>query len=380
MGLSDVGAIALLQALPDPALVIQSDGRVSFVNAAAQRFLGVDDATGAVLPNVTEFMPARERQRLEPLHWLLRWADTPEAPEREFVHLTCRVAGGGETQVRASVGRLEGDPTCYVVVLHDVGAELARQRQARDAHRIAARVLAISADAVVNVGADQRIEYVNASAEQLFGYGPGALAGRPLADLIPDRFHAQHRRELVDFVKGEAPSRFMGQRGQVMGVTSTGEEIPLEASISKVTVEGGVTFSALLRDLRPRLEVEHALRQSRARFALVFDHAQQAMALLEPDGTVLEWNDAARTLLRSDVGEEAEVIGQSLSKLPWWTTESVESELDAALAQCRAGEVFRTRSTIQREGQEPVSLDVSLSPVIEEGATFAIIAEARELH
>ena len=380
MGLSEVGATALLQALPDPALVIRSDGSVAFSNAAAQRFLGIEMAPNTGLPNVTEFMPVRERQRLEPLHWLLRGADTPEAPEREFVHLTCKIAAGGETQVRASVGRLDDEPTSYVVVLHDVGAELNRQRHARDAHRIAARVLAISADAVINVGADQHITYANASAEQLFEYGPGALTGRPLADLIPDRFHTQHRQELVDFVKGETPSRFMGQRGQVMGMTRAGQEIPLEASISKVTVEGGVTFSALLRDLRPRLAVEHALRQSRARFALVFDHAQQAMALLEPDGTVLELNNAARLLLRGGLGSDTEIVGQSLSKLPWWTAESVESELDAALAQCRAGEVFRTRSTIQRDGQEAVALDVSLSPMVEEGSTFAIIAEARELH
>ena len=142
MGLSEVGATALLQALPDPALVIRSDGSVAFSNAAAQRFLGIEGAPNAVLPNVTEFMPVRERQRLEPLHWLLRWADTPEAPEREFVHLTCKIAAGGETQVRASVGRLDDEPTSYVVVLHDVGAELNRQRHARDAHRIAARVLA----------------------------------------------------------------------------------------------------------------------------------------------------------------------------------------------------------------------------------------------
>jgi PAS domain S-box-containing protein len=380
MGLSDVGATALLQALPDPALVIRPDGSVVFANAAAQRFLGIEAAPTAEPLNVTEFMPMRERQRLEPLQWLLRWADTPDAPEREFVHLTCNIAAGGETQVRASVGRLDDHPPSYVVVLHDVGAELDRQRHARDAHRIAARVLAISADAVINVGADQYITYVNASAEQLFEYDPGALTGHPLADLIPDRFHVQHRRELTDFVKGETPSRFMGQRGQVMGLTRTGQEIPLEASISKVTIEGGVTFSALLRDLRPRLAVEHALGQSRARFALVFDHAQQAMALLEPDGTVLELNDAARLLLRGGVGDDTEIIGQSLSKLPWWTAESVESELDAALAQCRSGDVFRTRSTIQRDGQEAVELDVSLSPVVEEGSTFAIIAEARELH
>jgi PAS domain S-box-containing protein len=372
MPFAETDATAVLQALPDPALVIAPDGRVEFANAAAGRFLG---AEASAHPNITTFMPPGERQRLEPLRWLLHWAETPEAPEREFVHLTCRVADGGETQVRASVGRLDTAPVQYVVLLHDVGAELARQREARDAHRIAGRVLAISADAVINVDDAQHVSYANASAEALFGYGSGELTGRPLDELIPERFHARHGTDMADFVASTAPSRFMGQRGQVVGLTRDGEEVPLEASISKVTVEGGVTYSAILRDLRPRLAAEHALNQSRARFALVFDHAQQAMALVEPDGTVLELNAAARSLLRDD----ADVVGASLSGLPWWTAGSVQSELDSALEVCRAGEVFRTRAEIKRDDQAPVELDVSLSPLVDSGTTFAIIAEAREL-
>lgn len=369
----DVGATALLQALPDPALVIRPDGRVEFANDTAIRFLGIDPQ--AALPNVTDFLPARERQRLDPLRWLLHWAEVPEAPEREFVHLTCRIADASETAVRASVGRLSGTDTRYVVILHDVGAELARQRRARDAHRIAARVLAISADAVVNADADQRIEYVNASAEQLFGYGPGELVGRPLSDLIPSRFHARHAEEMTRFLHGTTPSRFMGQRGRIVGRHRDGTELPLEASVSKVTVDEGVTYSALLRDLRPRLAAEHALNQSRARFALVFDHAQQAMALVQPDGTVLELNAAARKLLKDD----SNVIGESLAGLPWWTAGPVAAQLDTALERCRRGEVFRTRVEVRREGEPPVPLDVSLSPVAEDGVTFAIVAEAREL-
>lgn len=373
MSVADIAATVLLQALPDPALVIRPDGGVEFANDTAVRFLGIDPATP--LPNVTEFLPARERQRLDPLRWLLHWAEAPEAPEREFVHLTCRIADGGETAVRASVGRLSGPETRYVVILHDVGAELARQRKARDAHRIAGRVLAVSADAVVNVDADQRIEYVNASAERLFGYGPGELTGRPLSDLIPRRFHTLHAEEMKRFLHGTTPSRFMGERGRIVGLHRDGSELPLEATVSKVTVGEGVTYSALLRDLRPRLAAEHALNQSRARFTLVFDHAQQAMALLEPDGTVLEVNAAARRLLKDDSG----VIGESLARLPWLTAGPAAEQLDTALARCRGGEVFRARAEVRREHEPPVPLDVSLSPVAEDGEVFAIVAEAREL-
>ena len=48
----------------------------------------------------------------------------------------------------------------------------------------------------------------------------------------------------------------MGERSEVVGLTRDGEEIPLEASITKVTLEGDVYFSAHLRDLRARKAAE----------------------------------------------------------------------------------------------------------------------------
>ena len=53
-------------------------------------------------------------------------------------------------------------------------------------------------------------------------------------------------------------------------------------------------FSAHLRDLRPRKLPKPQLAQTRLRCTMVFDHAVQAMALIDPDGTVLEMNAAAR--------------------------------------------------------------------------------------
>jgi PAS domain S-box-containing protein len=251
MALDNVSAVALLAGFPEPSLVILADGTVIHANAAAGRLLGatVADIEGQ---SILRFLPEEERGRLNPLVWLQRWAEQPEAPELRHVYLMCRDLGGGETPVRVRVGRLDTTPPAYVVMLHDISEEQARQQQSRQAHRLAARVLAISADAIINVDEDMIIRYANPSAERLFGYPSGELLGRPLADLLPARFRNRHGEHLHRFADGPEAARLMAERSAVVGLTATGEEIPLEASITKVTLDRSLIFSACLRDLRTR--------------------------------------------------------------------------------------------------------------------------------
>jgi len=251
MSLDGVSAVTLLAGFPEPALVIRPDGVVVHANGAAGRLLGAppDQIEGET---ILRFLPEEERGRLSPLVWLRRWAEQPEAPELRHVYLMCRAVDGKETPVRVRVGRIDAAPMTYLVMLHDISEEQARQQESRQAHRLAARVLAITADAIVNVDEQMVIRYANPSAERLFGYGSGELTGRPLADLLPARFRGGHEAAMRQFAHGSNAARLMGDRATVTGLTASGEEIPLEASITKVTLDRSIIFSACLRDLRAR--------------------------------------------------------------------------------------------------------------------------------
>ncbi|MCH8142496.1 MAG: PAS domain S-box protein, partial [Proteobacteria bacterium] len=178
MLLDDISASQLLESVPEPMLVMSSDGFIVSANDALAHLLETDAPPLAT--TVTQFLPETERARLTPLTWMRRWAETPEAPEREHVHLICRTARGNDRPVRVRVGRLSIDDVYYLVLLHDITQEQTRQRQSRQAHRLAARILANSADAIVNVNAEFTIIYANPSAETLFGYGSGELVDKPL--------------------------------------------------------------------------------------------------------------------------------------------------------------------------------------------------------
>ena len=375
MSLAEISATTLLAGFPEPMLVFQPSGTLVFANEAALGLLELESAEGR---NITEFLPEHERQRLDPLEWMQRWAHTPDAPEIEHVHLECQTQKGAVKPVRVRVGRLtDEDQSLYVVMMHDITELQARQQQTRQAHRLAARVLEISSDAIITANRDLIITYTNSSAEKLFGYASGELNNKPLDVLIPRENRDGHAQHVSDFASGSHPARLMGERGEIAGLSKTGEIIPLEASITKVTLEQDVAFSAHLRDLRPRKTAESELARSTASFETVFNHALQAMALIDTRGTVQQMNAAARGLLE----EDADPVGQPFTALPFFSRDpqAMADQLQSAIERCLQGEIVRLPVNIQFPDGTLRNLDFSLSPVADGDDVFAMIAEARVL-
>ena len=126
--------------------------------------------------------------------------------------------------------------------------------------------------AILSVGADGRIEEVNQAAERMFGYAPDSLRGCELNLLLPQDVGARHVRWIQDFRNdaGEK-SRSMASGRVVKGRTRHGQLIDVEISIAKrqtgptrdAAGGGGVTFTAVVRDVTERLQMEFSLQEYR---------------------------------------------------------------------------------------------------------------------
>jgi PAS domain-containing protein len=101
------------------------------------------------------------------------------------------------------------------------------------------------------------------------------------------------------------------------------------------------------------------------------------MALIDPDGRVLEMNAAARQLLESGTDPR----GRDFATLPFFSSdpEATSVRLAEALARCLAGEAYRVATAIELPDGSERRLDFSLTPVTSGGTVFAIVAEARDL-
>lgn len=126
-------------------------------------------------------------------------------------------------------------------------------------------VLETALDAVVVMNRDGNVIDWNDNATAMFGWTAEEALGSPLADLIiPIRFREAHTRGLQRFLEtGEV--KILGRRIEIWGLRRSGEEIPVELSISPLSEGDGLIFLGFLRDISgrrnaERLREQHALK------------------------------------------------------------------------------------------------------------------------
>lgn len=147
-------------------------------------------------------------------------------------------------------------------------------------------------DAIITVDEDQRVVLFNRAAEGMFGFPAQKAVGQSLARFLPARFREAHHNQVHAFGQSGVTSRKMGKLGTVMGLRSNGEEFPIEAAISHVTVEGKKYYTVILRDITGHNLVVEELRRQREFIEAVLETAGVLVVVLDRQGRILRFNRA----------------------------------------------------------------------------------------
>jgi len=118
-------------------------------------------------------------------------------------------------------------------------------------------------------------------------------------------------------------------------------------------------------------------KKRQRRFEAIFDNTYQFTGLLEPDGTLLEANDAFLSF--SGVSREA-VVGRQLWQSTWFEeNESARHTAQEAVERARDGTPFRSRLRIQGAEQEAI-IDFSVRPITDEQEGVSLLVlEGRDI-
>jgi diguanylate cyclase (GGDEF)-like protein/PAS domain S-box-containing protein len=115
-------------------------------------------------------------------------------------------------------------------------------------------------DGVVTVDQRENIKLFNKAAQEMFGYRLDDILGKKLTTLIPERYHPHHGEYVDKFAVSPIMGRQMFERGDITGIRKDGSEFPVEISIAKITVNGLVEFTAVIRDVSERARMMDELR------------------------------------------------------------------------------------------------------------------------
>jgi diguanylate cyclase (GGDEF)-like protein/PAS domain S-box-containing protein len=243
----------LVEAAPDPLLIVDQHGIISRVNKEAERLFGYSrhELEGQSIENL---VPARHRQR----HAEARQQSFRESRARpmksngEFMACT---KGGEEIPVEIGISYSEQpDGVQAITVIRDV-----RERRKAEARlRLLQKVYEDMAEAILITDDQQRIVEANDAFCQLSGYSRQELVGQHPKIMQSGRHDASFYREMWQSVQAHGY-----WHGEVWDRNKAGEVFPIRLGLSAVSEPGSQVshYVGVFADITALKENEERLEQ-----------------------------------------------------------------------------------------------------------------------
>jgi PAS domain S-box-containing protein len=114
-------------------------------------------------------------------------------------------------------------------------------------------------DPIISCDDTQKIVLYNKAAEKTFGWTAEEVMGQGLEMLIPTRYHRMHGPQMRRFGATGTTSRRMGDNTVLYARRKSGDEFPIDASISQLNTHDGKLYTVILRDITERVRAREEL-------------------------------------------------------------------------------------------------------------------------
>ena len=259
---------ALMDNLPD--LIYFKDGASRFVrlNRPVAEALGCDDPAEVVGKSDLDFYPEELAHRFLADE---RRVLTTGQPLRNQLEAQIGADGDASTERWLLTSKAPFfDRAGRVVGLVASAKDVTEQRRAEEAVRHSeaqkAAILDAALDCIITMDDRGLITEFNPAAERTFGYRRADVLGEPLAEtIVPPRLRDRHRRGLARYLRS-GNSTLLNRRIETTATHADGSEIPVELTITPLSLDGRLAFTGYLRDLTDRKQAEADLRAAEARY------------------------------------------------------------------------------------------------------------------
>ncbi|MFN4009442.1 MAG: two-component system sensor histidine kinase NtrB [Pannonibacter sp.] len=124
-------------------------------------------------------------------------------------------------------------------------------------------VLDTAVDGIVVIDDHMRVLAYNKACERLFGYTASETLGQNVSMIMPRHYAEAHDGYVKHYLEtGE--KRIIGIGREVAARHKDGTEFAVELSVGETVTPDGRQFIGILRDLRPRKQIERSLAQAQA--------------------------------------------------------------------------------------------------------------------
>ena len=205
-----------------------------------------------------EHQPAQAEFRYLAPDGRTRWISAASEPVRD---------------VEGRVVRLRG-------TLQDVTESRLAERLVRESAQRDRLLWQTSTDVVLMVSEDNLIRFCNPAIQQMLGWLPEEVIGKPLTMLQPERLRESHRHGFARYLA--SGTRKLDWRAiEIVARHRDGREIPVEISFSDMQIDGSRVFGAFMRDMTQRMQQQQALLRSEERYRRIVQTAEEGIWMID---------------------------------------------------------------------------------------------------
>lgn len=246
--------LGIINSMTDALIVRNLSGRIIFANLTAEKHFGFSPGEMDGL-DFSTLVPSIRLQEEKQLVENILWGEDIDTYETERLDKNNNIL-----LVSASLSAYK-DEQGKVIGITSVIRDITEKKKSEGKFQA---LLESAPDAMVITNRFGQIVLVNAQTEKLFGYERTELIGQEVEILIPGQYrgvHPDHRRNYIS----EPKIREMGAGLELFGLRKTGEEFPVEISLSPMNFEEGLFVSAAIRDISNQKKAALELRDYASR-------------------------------------------------------------------------------------------------------------------
>jgi PAS domain S-box-containing protein len=334
-----------LTSIGDAVIATDNQGRISFLNPAAERLLGgsQSEAHGKEIDLVLRLVDERTRLPIDnPVMSVLKEG----AVSTTLNHVALVAKDGREISIEDSVAPIR-DSMMEIIGAILVFRDVTRQKNARQLQAQLAAIIAGSDDGIISQDLNGIILSWNKGAERMYGYTASEMIGKPLSVLVPPGYHNDIPDILERIKRGERIEHYETKRRRKDGVV-----LDISLTVSPIYDDEAqvIGTSNIARDITE----QKRFRIVQAQLAAIVESSDDPIISTDLDGIITSWNRAAERMYGYTA---AQAIDQPISIIapPQW-----HDDVFQILERVKNGERV-THYQTKRKAKDGRVIDVSLT-------------------
>jgi PAS domain S-box-containing protein len=253
---------------------------------------------------------------------------------------------------------------------------------------LARSALDAAPDAMMMIDASGIICYANHQVSALFQYSRNEVVGRPIEELLPERFRTRHVGHRQGYVSNTRV-RPMGLGLDLFGLRRDGSEFPVEISLSPIVDGGRILVAAAIRDITDRKRVEAQLIVARQAAESARAAADEARAIADEARDLADRANQGKSRFLATASHDLRQPLQSLALLNGTlrrvvtdavALDAIEQQGQTIDAMSRLLNALLDISKLESGAIKPEPSDFTVASIFEElRAEFASLAAAKGL-